>query len=83
MSKLIIGIITAFIGIPMFAVAPAEPQFCHNHSECPSGVCDHFKKDNGICAPMGCKEGEHKDNNNYYCDYQGKWQKRFNRVLAL
>ena len=48
---------------------------CRGHSECLSGVCDHYKADMGKCAPEKCTEGEKSDNNNFYCDKNGKWQK--------
>jgi hypothetical protein len=62
------------------AAAPSEPapaagsqQACRAHGECPSGVCSHFKKDNGYCAPERCAPGERADNNQFYCDRAGSW----------
>ena len=48
---------------------------CTDHSECISGVCDHYKADMGKCAATLCKEGEKSDNNNFYCEKNGKWRK--------
>jgi len=54
--------------------APAETnQACRAHGECPSGVCSHFKKDNGYCAEEACSPGERADNNNFYCDDGSRW----------
>lgn len=48
-------------------------QECRDHGECPSGVCSHFKKDNGYCAPTVCSPGERADNNGFYCDEASRW----------
>lgn len=48
---------------------------CTEHSECLSAVCDHYKADMGKCADTKCSEGEKSDNNNFYCDKNGEWQK--------
>jgi len=48
---------------------------CRENTECISGVCDHYKADMGKCAAIKCTEGEKSDNNNFYCDKNGKWQK--------
>jgi hypothetical protein len=55
--------------------APAKAKPCSAHSECPSGVCSHFKADNGECAPEKCTVGERADNNHFYCGKAGKWEK--------
>jgi hypothetical protein len=52
-----------------------QRQACRAHSECASGVCDHYKKDNGYCAKPDCSAGERVDNNHYFCSSARKWQK--------
>ena len=46
---------------------------CFRHEECVSGVCDHYKKDSGKCAPVLCQIGDRADNNNFFCDQNEKW----------
>jgi hypothetical protein len=48
---------------------------CREHAECPSGVCSHYKKDNGFCAPEDCRPGERTDNNHFFCSKEKKWEK--------
>ena len=52
-----------------------ERQPCRAHNECASGVCSHYKADNGFCARVKCKPGEHADNNHFFCNRAGKWEK--------
>ncbi len=47
---------------------------CQTHEECPSGVCDHYKKSNGFCAPRPCRTGDRADNNRFYCSPVGRWE---------
>ncbi len=54
---------------------PAAAQDCREHSECPSGVCSHYKADNGKCAPENCNFGERADNNHFFCNRQGRWER--------
>jgi hypothetical protein len=56
-------------------VKKAGQQPCRAHSECASGVCSHYKADNGLCAKVGCKPGTHADNNHFFCNPKGKWEK--------
>lgn len=48
---------------------------CKENYECSSGVCNRLKKDYGTCAPDVCVPGERIDNNNFFCNNKGKWQK--------
>ncbi len=50
-----------------------EGEDCRQHSECRSGVCDHYKKDHGKCAPTSCETGKRSDNNNFFCNENGEW----------
>lgn len=53
----------------------AEGADCFNHADCASGVCDHYKAESGLCAPLPCAEGEKSDNNNFYCTAENQWKK--------
>ncbi len=47
---------------------------CKEHSDCLSGVCNHYKKDLGKCATESCKPGDRTDNNNFYCNEAWTWK---------
>lgn len=52
-----------------------EMKDCQNHNECKSGVCDHYKQDYGKCAAFSCATGEKSDNNNFFCNKEGIWER--------
>ncbi len=52
-----------------------QEQDCRAHSDCTSGVCSRYKKNNGKCATVACTIGERADNNHFFCNREGKWEK--------
>ena len=48
---------------------------CSSHNQCRSGVCDHIKMDMGRCATERCVSGDRADNNHFFCNMAGRWQK--------
>ncbi len=50
-------------------------QPCRAHGECASGVCSRYKKDNGRCAPVDCRPGQRADNNHFFCNRRGEWER--------
>lgn len=57
------------------AAGSGGDQPCRAHAECASGVCSRYKKDNGFCAPVDCRPGQRADNNHFFCNRQGEWER--------
>ncbi len=69
-------VILAVLAVGCAAGSAAEKKKpCLAHAECASGVCSHYKKDNGFCAPRECSPGERADNNHFFCDASKRWRK--------
>lgn len=47
---------------------------CSTDSDCPSGVCNLIKADQGECATTTCTPGDRTSTNHFFCNSSKEWQ---------
>ncbi len=47
---------------------------CTTDTDCPSGVCNPLKADQGECAPITCTPGDRTSTNHFFCNSSEEWQ---------
>ena len=47
---------------------------CQADSDCPSGICNLLKADNGLCLFNPCTTGDRTSTNHFFCNISKEWQ---------